>query len=98
MANFFQVGDLVRVTGTFKTLAGAVTDPTAVFFSFQTPAGTTATYTYGTDAALVKSSTGVYYVDVSVTSAGNWRYRFYSTGTGQTADEGYFSVPYSAFV
>ena len=97
MANFFQVGDLVRVTGTFTTLAGAATDPTAVFFSYKTPAGVTTTLTYGVDAALVKSSTGVYYVDVNVTAAGNWYYRFYSTGTGQTADESYFSVPYSAF-
>lgn len=97
MANFFQVGDLVRVTGTFTTLAGAATDPTNVYFSFKTPAGTTTTYTYGVDAALVKSSTGIYYVDVNVTAAGNWYYRFYSTGTGQTADESYFAVPYSAF-
>lgn len=97
MANFYQVGDLVRVTGTFTTLAGAATDPTSVFFSFKTPSGTTTTYTYGTDAQLVKSGVGIYYVDVSITEKGNWYYRFFSTGTGQTADEGYFSVPFSAF-
>lgn len=98
MANFYQVGDLVRVTGTFTTLAGAATDPTSVFFSFKTPSGTITIYQYGVDAQVIKSGTGIYYVDVSVTAPGNWNYRFYSTGTGQTADESYFSVPYSQFV
>jgi hypothetical protein len=97
MANLFEKGDLVRVTGTFTTPAGVATDPTAVLFSYQNPAGTTTTLTYGVDAALVKSSTGVYYVDVNASTEGVWYYRFYSTGTGQTADEGTFTVKVSNF-
>ena len=91
MANFDK-GDLVRCTGTFTDIAGAVTDPTAVYFQVTNPAGTKVSYVYGTDAALVKSSSGIYYVDVDAASAGRWYYRFYSTGTGQAADEQLFDV------
>jgi hypothetical protein len=102
MANAYQIGDLVRVQGSFTTIAGVPTDPTAVFFSFKNPSQTITTYTYGVDAALVKDSTGVYHVDVSVPSTtaalGTWYYRFYSTGTGQTAAEDQFVVPTTAFL
>jgi hypothetical protein len=90
MANTYDVGDEVRITGTFTDADGNAQDPTAVFFAFLAPSATSATtYEYGTDAELVKDSTGVYYVDLDLDEAGLWRYRFYSTGTGQAADEGY---------
>ena len=88
----FDKGDLVRCTGTFTDSAGDATDPAAVFFQFTNPAGTQTEYEYGADAELVKSATGIYYVDVDVSSAGRWYYRFYSTGTGQAADEQLFDV------
>jgi hypothetical protein len=93
----YDIGDVVRCTGTFTTAAGVATDPTAVNFRVKTPAGTVTTYVYGTDAELVKASTGVYYVDVSLTMAGSWTYRFYSTGVGQAAAEATFWVNRSAF-
>jgi hypothetical protein len=95
--NSYHVGDKVRCTGTFETAAGTDTDPSAVFFKVETPSGTETTYTYGTDAALVKSATGIYYVDVSITEAGTWHYRFYSTGTGQAAGEESFKAKDSFF-
>lgn len=95
--NTYDVGDLVRCTGTFTTAAGAATDPTVVGCKVLPPGGTVTTYVYGTDAALVKDSTGVYHVDVSGTVAGYWNYRFYSTGTGQAAGEEAFSIAASAF-
>jgi hypothetical protein len=97
MSNTYDYGDLVRVTGTFTTAAGVATDPTAVLCKVRNPAGTVTTLTYGTDAALVKSGTGVYYTDVSASAAGIWHYRFYSTGTGQAANETYFQVGASEF-
>jgi len=93
----YDVGDVVRCTGTFTTAAGVATDPTAVNFKVRTPAGTVTTYVYGTDAELVKASTGVYTVDVPLTTTGTWAYRFYSTGTGQAAAEATFWVEQSAF-
>ena len=95
--NNYHVGDKVRCTGTFETAAGTDTDPSAVYCKVKTPGGTSTTYTYGVDAALVKSATGIYYVDVSITEAGTWHYRFYSTGTGQAAGEESFVAKDSFF-
>jgi RPA family protein len=93
----YDKGDLVRVTGTFTNAAGTAIDPTMVKFQVLNPAGTTTTYTYGVDAALVKSAVGVYYVDISADVTGIYYYRFYSTGTGQAADEGQFTSDESRF-
>ena len=90
MANTYDVGDLVRVTGTFTNSAGAAADPTAVLFKYKDPSGNKTTLTYGTDVSVVKSSTGVYYVDVNVDEIGYWYYRWQATGTGQSAGESYF--------
>lgn len=88
----YDYGDLVHCRGVFTTSAGVATDPTAVLFDYKTPAGVKTTLTYGVDASLVKSATGDYYVDVNANAAGTWYYRFYSTGTGQSASEDSFCV------
>jgi len=93
----YDVGDLVRITGTLLDVSSNVLDPTGLVVKVETPAGVTTTLTYGTDVALVKLSTGVYYTDVNVTEAGYWRYRFAATGTGQAAAEGTFQVRESSF-
>lgn len=95
--NQYSKGDLVRCTASFATSAGVATDPTVVRFQVRTPAGVTTEYVYGTDAALVRTAAGSYYVDVNANAVGTWRYRFYSTGTGQAADEGAFKVKDSWF-
>jgi hypothetical protein len=83
----YDKGDVLRVTGTWTNAAGAAVDPTVVKFSYTTPAGVTTTLTYGIDIAVVKSATGVYYVDLDLDTEGTWKYRAYSTGTGKAADE-----------
>lgn len=93
----YNQGDLVRIAGTFTTAAGNASDPAAVVAYYRDPAGTTTTLTYGTDAELVRDSTGVYHVDVDANQPGTWRYSFRGTGTGQAADESYFRVARSAF-
>lgn len=96
--NEYDLGDLVRCSGSFTTTAGAAMDPAAVFFKVKDPEGTVSTpIQYGVDAALVKDSTGNYHVDVDANKSGTWRYRFYSTGNGQAADEGSFNVAASNF-
>lgn len=94
--NAYDIGDLVRCTGTFAA-SGSNVNPAAVMFKVKKPSGTVVTYTYGTDAALVRDSTGVYHVDVDATEAGEWTYRFWSTGTGQAAAEGQFLVKLTLF-
>jgi hypothetical protein len=91
-------GALIRVAGVFTNAAGSPTDPTVVRFKWKSPAGAVTTYVYPTDGALVKDSVGNYHVDIDTTSAeGRYYYRFESTGTGQAADEGNFTVVHSQF-
>ena len=87
----------MRCSAVFTNSSGTAIDPTAVLFKVTNPAGTPTTYTYGEDDELVKDSVGNYHVDVDANAAGVWRYRFYSTGTGQAAEEGMFIVEESAF-
>ena len=97
MANVFDEGDLVRCSAIFKDTSDAYVDPTAVFFKYENPAGTETLLTYITDAAVVRDSIGLYHCDVSVTTHGVWRFRWYSTGTGQAAGEDFFVVTPSNF-
>lgn len=95
--NRYDVGDLIRCTGTFTDADGNVQDPTTVIFKMREPDGTITTYTYNVDDEAVRSSEGVYYVDVSATSHGVWSYRWAGTGTGQAAGETQFRVYDSRF-
>lgn len=89
----YDVGDLVRISSEFTLQeTDAATDPTSVFVQVLPPSGTIQTYQYGVDAAVIKSGTGEYYYDVDATEGGRWRYRWYSTGTGQAAAPGEFLV------
>ena len=93
----YDVGDKIRITATFTNLAGTATDPTAVTFKIKLPSGTTTTYIYGTDAELVKSATGIYYVDWTFSLADSHRYMFSGTGTVTASDEGTLLVRRSFF-
>lgn len=93
----YPKGNVIRVVATFKDLANALQDPSAVNFSFKTPAGVTTTYVYQSDAELVRESAGVYHVDINASTVGAWHHKFFSTGTGQAAAEGTFVVDESNF-
>ena len=96
--NYYEKGDLLRCSVTFtSTPSGADLDPTPHLFSYKTPAGVTTILTYGVDGALVKDSVGDYHVDLDANATGTWWFRWYSTGTGQSADEGAFNVRGSQF-
>lgn len=84
----YQVGDKPRCTGTLKTATGTLTNSTEVYAWVRNPAGAVTTYHYGAggdNSALVRLSTGIYYIDVTVDMPGEWSYGFYSTGNAQGA-------------
>lgn len=85
--NTYGIGDLVRVTGTFRASDDALVDPTTVVAKVRNPLGAITTYTYGVDAALVRTSTGIYYVEVSAALPGSYWTRFEASGIGQCAGE-----------
>lgn len=87
----YTQGTLLRLTGTFKNLGGALADPTAITLKVQKPDGTSTSYTYA-GAQVVKQSTGVYYYDVDLNQAGTWYYRYEGTSACQAAGQDSFSV------
>lgn len=89
MSNRYDVGDTVRATGTFTDPlnSDAAIDPAAVYVTVTDPSDNATTYQYGTDAEVVRSDAGVYYIDIDLDEAGKWTYRWYSTGTGKAAEK-----------
>lgn len=83
----YDIGDVATLTGTFKTHAGVLSDPTAVVVEVIDPAGIKTEYTSVTHA-----STGVYTYDLPLTSSGLWSYHFEGTGAVQAAGESYLRV------
>ena len=100
MANTYDIGDLVQVTGTFTDSGGSATDPDVITGKFKTPAAVETEYVYLTDAELVKSGTGVYYFNISADASGSYYYRFEgesSGGVNQGGEETVFHVSVSEF-
>jgi hypothetical protein len=89
----YEIGQLVRLTALYTNAADRPIDPTAVFVAITKPDSTTDTYSYDPDAGeLKRDSLGQYHFDQSVTMSGTWRFRWYSTGSGQAAAHGEFIV------
>ncbi len=92
------VNSPIRIAANFQNDSGTDTDPTTIKVKFMGPTGIETTYTYGTDAALLKASTGDYYVDFTPDMSGLWHFRWVTTGTNTAlAHEGSFRVTYSPF-
>ena len=86
----YQQGQLLRVTFTFKTGGVTPVDPAVVKFEYKKPGAAAVTHTYPT--VIAKDATGVYHVDLDLDTSGPWVYRAYSTGSGQAAEPGDFTV------
>jgi len=91
MASTYDKGDLLRLTGTFTNVSGTATDPTTVTLKIKAPGTALATYTYAL-SQVTKSTTGVYYKDISLATVGIWHYRWEGTGAVESATEGWFEV------
>ena len=89
----FDVGDLVRVSASFVNTSGSLADPARVYCKYKLPSNSTASFAYGSASELNKDATGAYHIDISISEAGTWYYRFWSgSGAGQTAGEALFQV------
>lgn len=88
----------VRLSVNFQDENRTDTDPNTVTLKIVSPYGVPSSYVYGVDAAVIKSSVGDYYADVTPDSSGRWHYRWETTGTDKTtAIEGSFVVTRSPF-
>lgn len=91
----YKVGQVVRLSGEFTNADRSALDPTHVNLTIIDPAGTNYKWVYGgggPTALVQRASAGHYYYDQVLDVAGSWRYRWWSTGTGQTANEKTFDV------
>ena len=88
--NTYDIGDVVRMTGTF-TVSSVATDPTTVTLKVKNPAATVSTYTYAL-SQVTKSATGVYYKDTTIDTAGTWMYEWTGTGACAVVEEGQIYV------
>ena len=92
IANTYDIGAAVVVTGTFRNAAGDLANPTTA----------TVLYRRETDTELsdtpTNASTGVYNFTITPTQDGKWFYRFKGTGAVTAAGESFFIVRESAFV
>ncbi len=89
MSTTADKGDLAKVTGTFKNSSGTLIDPTTVMLKYRTPSGTKTTLTYITNPEINRTSTGIYYAEISMSESGTWFFKYQSTGTGQAASSDY---------
>jgi len=96
MANTYDSGDRIRTTGTWTNSTGATVDPTVIICEYKAPSGTTTVLVYGVDA-IVRSTRGTYYTDVSLDEAGTWFVRWEGTGAAEAAAESYWVVRESEF-
>ena len=88
----YVVGQKPRFLGSFR-LGKVLTDPNQVKFIYQVPRDPAPTLlVYGVDAALVREGVGLYHVDLSLIEPGTWHWRYESTGTVESAQQGSFRV------
>ena len=75
----YDVGNKIRVTVTFTDILNdsGVVDPNTVYCSIRTPSNKTVTYENDVDTEVVKSSTGIYYIDVPLSTDGHWYIRWW---------------------
>ena len=84
----YDKGDLGHFHNEFRDPhTGQLVDPPVVRFRYETPAGVETTLTYGVDTALTRSSPGKYLGLVDLNDAGEWWFRWETTGPYQGADE-----------
>ncbi len=97
----YNLGQVAVLSAVFEDAATEeAADPTTVTCTVIAPDGTETTYTYGTDAQLLKDSTGHYHLDQYCTLPDTWYYQFKGdgdAGTLRAADETNFTVKRSRF-
>ena len=98
MGSTYDIGDVIRITGTFTDTGGVAGDPTSVTFLYDTPTSTApvvasrASTSTGDVGGITRSSTGVYSYDITSTGRGLYEARFTSTGVLKASGETWFSV------
>lgn len=89
--NEYLVGNVVRVSATFRSPSGTLMNPQAVLCSVKKGNAAKVTFVYG-QGQIQQTVTGTYFLDVVADPVGLYTYNWYSTGTGQAAGQDNFVV------
>mgnify|MGYP001611372411 CR=1 FL=1 len=93
MASLIYRGSALRFSVVVKNAAGTLIDPTTLTLVVSDRGGAIKTLVYGTDADLIKDSTGNFHADYIVAGYyGKWKCKFTSTGTGAGVGQVTFTV------
>lgn len=97
MPNYYDIGDIIRVSSTFTDTGGSKADPGGVTFVFTAPDGTDTvagprTGTSTASLGIGRSTVGIYSYDIAPSSSGPHWYRFSSTGNITAMAEANFRV------
>ena len=87
----FSVGDVNQISITVTHPTSGVSTGSDCRFLVQTPAGVAVVSSTG-DTGFASSTAGVYTMDITTTAAGDYLWRFESTGTVTSSTSGRFSV------
>lgn len=94
MANTYDVGDRVKITGTFKQ-DDVVGDPAIIRFLYKDPSGTTVTRIY--PDGITREEEGIYSSEILCSASGFWHYRM-DDGGNNVASENQFQVKVSNLI
>lgn len=96
--NLYDRDQPVRVTALFQDEDGNDVDPATVELTVISPSGIERSFTYGgSPDTVTRASTGNYFADVEANEAGDWFYRWTSTGTGAGVQDSQFMVSPTRF-
>jgi len=77
---------------TVRDDAGALVDPTALTLSVRTPSGTSTTFTYPSDAEVIRDSVGVFHAEVVLSEIGVWEYEWSTTSPSRVSGDQVYVV------
>lgn len=87
MPNVYDIGQEIRLWGTFADTAGTAVDPGTVHLLFIPAGGPGTTYSYAS-GSISRQATGTYYFDYIATAGGYWYWGWQGSGTITTTDYG----------
>jgi hypothetical protein len=89
--NQYPIGNLVGVVAHFS-ISGVAINPTTVWVDVQKNNATRTQFLYGVNPEVTMLATGTFYMNVFADVKGLYYYVWYSSGTGQAAQQGSFQV------
>ena len=89
--NEYVKGDMVRLSADL-TVSGSQVDPVHLALYVTPPAGVEQQFIYGVTGTFIKDGVGEYHLDYFALDSGQYKYRFFASGTAWGAEVQRFVV------